>query len=63
MRATKRRECGYTHKYAPEVDEHEHAEVQLLMHGEEINEDVIRQRLQVAVKRVERVRRKGRRDW
>ena len=33
------------------------------MHGEEINEDVIRQRLQVAVKRVERVRRERRRDY
>ena len=46
----------------PEVDEDEETEVELPVEREEIDEEVVGDRLGVAVKRMEGVRREGRRD-
>ena len=43
----------------PAVDDHEEAEVQLTVEGEEVDEEVVRDGLGVSIERVERVRREG----
>ena len=46
----------------PAVNDHEEAEVQLAVEGEEVDDEVVRDGLGVSVERMERVRCEGRRD-
>ena len=43
----------------PEVDEHEEAQVEFAVEGDEVDEEVVGHRLEVAIERVERVGREG----
>ena len=47
----------------PEVDADEQEEVELALEGEEVDEQVVGDRLEVAVERVERMRGERRGDW
>ena len=50
---------GVVDEDGPEVDKDEEAEVEVALDGEEEDEQMVGHRLQVAVERVERVRREG----
>ena len=50
---------GVVDEDGPEVDEDEEAEVEVALDGEEEDEQMVGHRLQVAIERVERVRREG----
>lgn len=52
-----------THENGPEVYPDKHSEEELLVHGEDEYEHVVRQRLQVAIQRVECMRCKGGGDY